>query len=91
METLVDLTFNLVLIAGAVYLGGGFVLEMIDRWNQLDPATVRARAQARAQAKAQARAIAGRTQPALPAATVASVELKTRELEPVVLDAKPID
>lgn len=86
METVVDLTCNLVMIAGAAYLGVAFVLEMVDRWNALDPATIQARKQARAQAKA----LAAQEPLALPAATVASVELQ-RQMEPIAIDANAID
>lgn len=87
METVVDLTINLLMMVGVVYVSVGFFLEMIDRWNQLDPETLRARAQAKAQAKA----LAAKPQPALPAATVSSVEVKARELQPVVVESKAID
>lgn len=87
METVIDLTCNLVMGAGAVYLGVAFVLEMVDRWNELDPATIAARKQARAEA----RALASKTQLALPAATVSTVDIQQRKLEPIALDTQATD
>lgn len=87
METLVDLTCNLVMVAGGAYLGVAFVLEMIDRWNELDPATIAARKQSRAEA----RALAAKVQLALPPATVAPIDIQQREMEPIVIDADAID
>lgn len=85
METVVDLTCNLVIVGGAVYLGVGLALELIDRWNALDPATIAAKKQARAEA----RAAAAKTQLALPAATVATVEVQ-RQPEPIAVDLDAI-
>lgn len=81
METLVDLTCNLVIVAGAAYLGVAFVLEMVDRWNELDPATIAARKQARARA----RALATQEPLALPAATTSAIEVE-RQREPIVVE-----
>lgn len=91
METVVDLTCNLVMVAGGAYLGVAFVLEMIDRWNELDPATIAARKQARAEARAEARALTAKVQLALPPATVATVDVQQRQMEPIVIDADAID
>jgi uncharacterized protein YggE len=79
------------MLAGATYLGVAFVLEMIDRWNELDPATIEARKRARAEARAKAKALAAKTPLALPVATASSVEVQHREREPIVIEAVNAD
>lgn len=69
METALDFTCNFFIVVSLVYLGGGLILELIDRWNQTAPSVKKTTA------------ITPVPQPALPAASAPPVQVKLPEQE----------